>query len=156
MFPKEKDFEGGAEQTLHALLNEVLPRLKKNGSLREDAGFIIGGYSLAGLFALWACRECTAFSAAASASPSVWFPGWDDYADAAPFLAKAAALSLGNREHRTRNAALARSAECIVREKERIIRQKAACSLVWNKGGHFSEPDRRTTDVFLTAARLLK
>ena len=39
----------------------------------------IGGYSLAGLFALWAATRTDRFSGVAAASPSVWFPGFADY-----------------------------------------------------------------------------
>jgi predicted alpha/beta superfamily hydrolase len=41
--------------------------------------YIIGGYSLAGLFALWASTRTDLFFGVAAASPSVWFPGFIDY-----------------------------------------------------------------------------
>ena len=38
----------------------------------------IGGYSLAGLFALWAAYRTGRFAGTAAASPSVWFPGFPE------------------------------------------------------------------------------
>ena len=37
---------------------------------------ILGGYSLGGLFSLWAASECPLFDAVAAASPSVWIKDW--------------------------------------------------------------------------------
>ena len=45
----------------------------------EEKTYIIGGYSLAGLFALWAAYQTDVFKAVAAASPSVWFPGFLDF-----------------------------------------------------------------------------
>ena len=41
--------------------------------------YYIGGYSLAGLFSLWAAYQTDVFSGFAAASPSVWFPGFIEY-----------------------------------------------------------------------------
>ena len=69
VFGKE-DFGDGAEETLRKIL-----------ALCSDEGktYYIGGYSLAGLFALWAAFQTDRFSGVAAASPSVWFPGFLDY-----------------------------------------------------------------------------
>lgn len=63
-------FGGEAGKTLA----EVLQYCKEPGKT-----YIIGGYSLAGLFALWAAYQTDVFAAVAAASPSVWFPGFIDY-----------------------------------------------------------------------------
>lgn len=47
---------------------------------------ILGGYSLGGLFALWAARNSEAFYAIAAASPSLWIKGWGEYAASHPIL----------------------------------------------------------------------
>lgn len=68
-----KDFGDGAA----ALLREILP-------LCEDADrrYIIGGYSMAGLFALWSAYRTDRFSGIAAASPSLWFPKFLEYMQA--------------------------------------------------------------------------
>ena len=56
----------GAKKTLEEILK-----------LTGEAGkqYILGGYSLAGLFALWAGCQTDTFAGIAAASPSVWYPG---------------------------------------------------------------------------------
>ena len=66
VFGKE-GFGGRAADTLAEVLKYTADKRKT---------YIIGGYSLAGLFALWAAYQTDAFSAVAAASPSVWFPGF--------------------------------------------------------------------------------
>ena len=63
-------FAGGASATLAEVLKYCADR---------DRTYIIGGYSLAGLFALWAAYRTDVFSGVAAASPSLWFPGFLEY-----------------------------------------------------------------------------
>ena len=67
-------FGDGAPRTLSFLLNSVIPRFSSGRT-----SLYSGGYSLAGLFALWAACNCSLFKGVAAASPSVWFPGFVDY-----------------------------------------------------------------------------
>ena len=53
-------------------------------SIKEDCKVVLGGYSLAGLFALWAATRTDTMYGVAAASPSVWFPGWPGYEAAHP------------------------------------------------------------------------
>ena len=71
-----EDFGGAAEETLGFLLRE-LPEL--TASSRPYKRIYLGGYSLAGLFALWAGCRTDCFDGIAAASPSVWFPNFTDW-----------------------------------------------------------------------------
>ena len=51
------------------------------------------GYSLAGLFALWAVYQTDFFAGTAAVSPSVWYPGWLGYAEEHRALTPAVYLS---------------------------------------------------------------
>jgi len=135
-------FGGHARETLDLLLNAALPGL-------PALPVIIGGYSLSGLFALWAhCEAPDAFRAAVAASPSVWFPGWDDYADAhAPH--GAVYLSLGKKEPHARNRQMATVGEAIVRQAARL--EGIPSILEWNEGNHFTDPEGRTARGFVWA-----
>ena len=68
-------FGDGAEKTLEFITNQLLPEVQGN-----IPHLILGGYSLAGLFALWAGHQTDRFEGIAAASPSVWYPQWIDYA----------------------------------------------------------------------------
>ena len=66
-----RDPEAGkhGQDTLQYILSTLLPDLRgRYGPLPV----ILGGYSLGGLFALWAACRTDAFAAVAAASPSVW------------------------------------------------------------------------------------
>ena len=104
-------FGGMAEETLSFVLDRLLPELRTR--LGADIKFCIGGYSLAGLFALWAATGTNAFSGVAAASPSVWFPGWMDYVKENSVQAKTVYLSLGDREERAKNPLMATVGDCI-------------------------------------------
>lgn len=111
---------------------------------------IIGGYSLGGLFALWAARQSTAFGAVAAASPSLWIKGWADFADSHSLNAQLAYVSLGNREEHCRNQRMARIGDCVRHEHMTLTTQlgTSATTLEWNSGGHFGDEAERTAKAF--------
>ena len=102
----KESFGGKAGDTLRFLTEQVIPALKQQFALPENVRIILGGYSLAGLFALWASTQTDLFYGAAAASPSVWFPGWMEFEQQHPIQAQRIYLSLGDREERTRNSRL--------------------------------------------------
>lgn len=108
----------------------------------------IGGYSLAGLFALWAAYRTGRFAGAAAASPSVWFPGFPEFMRNNRIQTSAVYLSLGDREEKTRNPVMAAVGNRI-REAEDILKnQGVRCRLEWNPGNHFRDADIRTAKAF--------
>ena len=124
--------------------------LKQVLSLCGDGSktYIIGGYSLAGLFALWAAYQTDVFRGVAAASPSVWFPGFADYMKAHHMRGKAVYLSLGDREEKTRSPVMATVGERIREAKKRLSEQGVDCTLEWNPGNHFKDADIRTAKAF--------
>ena len=108
----------------------------------------IGGYSLAGLFALWAAYRTGRFAGVAAASPSVWFPGFTDFMQANRIQSKAVYLSLGDREEKAKNPVMA-AVGSRIREAEGILKaQGIPCTLEWNPGNHFRDADVRTAKAF--------
>ena len=139
VFGKE-DFGDGAEELLKAVL-----------SLCEDRSktYIIGGYSLAGLFALWAATRTDVFRGVAAASPSAWFPGFTEYLrEHGVPCGTVVSLSLGDREARTRNPVMS-TVDTRIREIRDILQEQGAdVTLTWNPGNHFAEPDIRTAKAY--------
>ena len=138
-----EDFGAGAEETLAYLLKEAVPQ---NIDLPKKV--YIGGYSLAGFFALWAGYQTEVFSGIAAASPSIWFPGFTEYMKENELHARAVYLSLGDREERTRNPVMARVGDAIREAYAHLQETGVDCVLEWNKGNHFKEPDLRTARAF--------
>ena len=139
----DEDFGEGASRTLEILLREIIPEI-----LSENEKIYLGGYSLAGLFALWAGYQTDFFEGIAAASPSIWFPGFTDYMRANTLQAGAVYLSLGDREERTKNPFMSQVGNAI-RDGYAVLRNAGInCTLEWNKGNHFKNPDLRTAKAF--------
>ena len=149
VFGKE-DFGDGADRTLRYIEEELLPAVRRDYFPdTDDICYIIGGYSLAGLFALWAIYQTGCFEGCAAASPSVWFPGFQDYATANSPHADNIYLSLGDREEKAKNPVMSTVGDCIRSlsahyEKDRSLRH----ILEWNEGNHFKDADLRTAKAF--------
>ena len=142
-------FGDGAEHTLSFVKDVLLPELQKRQIYDEDTmKCIIGGYSLAGFFALWSCYQTPMFQGVAAVSPSVWYPDWMEYAENHKPMSPFIYLSLGDKEERTRNPMMARVGKCIRRQHELFISQGINIILEWNKGNHFQQTDERTANGF--------
>lgn len=110
--------------------------------------WLIGGYSLAGLFALWAAYQTDRFRGVAAASPSAWFPGFSDYMAGHGIRTGHVYLSLGDREEKTRNPVMATVGDRI-RVAYGLLRERGTdCILEWNEGNHFRDPGLRTAKAF--------
>ena len=147
-------FGGGAAETLAFLTGRLLPELRSQLP-GNGIALCIGGYSLAGLFALWAATKTGLFSGAAAASPSVWFPGWLDYVTEHPIQAETVYLSLGDREDRAKNPVMARVADCI-RAQYALLQADHRVTLEWNPGNHFQDSELRTARAFCWVAAQLQ
>mgnify|MGYP002679138789 CR=1 FL=1 len=144
----KQGFGGNAADTLHFLMEQVIPTLKQKFNLQENVKIILGGYSLAGLFALWASTQTNLFYGIAAASPSVWFPGWMEFEQQHPIQAQHVYLSLGDREERTKNPVMASVGDSIRTLHSQLTERGADCTLEWNSGGHFKDSDLRTARAF--------
>ena len=138
-------FGGKAGETLFFVLDRLLPEVRTR--LATVMKLCLGGYSLAGLFALWAATGTDVFSGVAAASPSLWFPGWMDYVKEKPIQAKAVYLSLGDKEERAKNPLMATVGNCI-REQYALLQADHAVTLEWNPGNHFQDSEKRTARAF--------
>ena len=115
------------------------------------APIILGGYSLAGLFALWAACQTDRFGAVVAGSPSLWAGDWPGYAAGHAMQARQVYLSLGDREERSRNKTFARVGDRIREEHRRLQQQlgEENTTLVWEEGGHFVDPAARMARGFV-------
>ena len=136
-------FGSGAEKTLEFITSQLLPEVQEN-----IPHLILGGYSLAGLFALWAGYQTDKFEGIAAASPSVWYPKWIDYASENKPLAKSVYLSLGDKEEKAKNPVMAQVGNAIRKQHELLTEQEINTLLEWNAGNHFVDSDKRMAKGF--------
>lgn len=170
VFAKGPNFGDGAQKTLDTLINQVIPWAESE--LTEPPAYrVLVGYSLAGLFSLWAgvsqqvARGCqpddvssqpgaphvdasvATFQRIGAVSGSFWFPGLLDYVDqqlngGAVGLTHAY-LSLGDREARTPNPQIMH-----VRENAKLLASKLESAGITstfelNRGNHFQNVEGR-------------
>ncbi len=124
--------------------------LKEIEKLCTDSSrkYLIGGYSLAGLFAIWTVYQTDIFSGVAAASPSIWFPGFTRYMMSHDIKCDAVYLSLGDRESKTKNKVMATVGDKI-REGHEILKGQGVCTILeWNQGNHFKDADKRVAKAF--------
>lgn len=151
--PDSPAFGGGAPEYLRAL-TAAIPAFERERGIAPSARAICG-YSLAGLFALYALLETDTFCAAACVSGSLWFEGWPAYlADAVarpawrsrcaqPATRPYAFFALGNKE---RNAPNPRMRTVRTRTDETVdalLRSGADAEFKRMPGTHFTYVDER-------------
>ena len=170
VFAKGPNFSDGAQKTLDTLINQVIPWTESE--LTEPPAYrALVGYSLAGLFSLWAGvspqvargsqpgaaapqlsapaapQPAATFQRIGAVSGSFWFPGLLDYVDqrlrgGAVGLTHAY-LSLGDREARTPNPQIMH-----VRENAELLASKLESAEITstfelNRGNHFQNVEGR-------------
>lgn len=144
-----KSFVSGAKDTLEFIESRFIPTVKEKYNLDNDIKFILGGYSLAGLFSLWSAYKSNIFSGIAAASPSVWFNGWEEFMNNNTPLSNTIYLSLGDTEEKTKNKVMSAVGDNIRKQEELLKNDKIKTILEWNKGGHFSNSDIRVAKAFI-------
>ena len=165
VFAKGPNFGDGAQKTLNTLINQVIPWTESE--LTEPPAYrALVGYSLAGLFSLWAgvsqqvARGCqhdataprvdalaATFQRIGAVSGSFWFPGLLDYVEqqlsGGAVGPTHAYLSLGDREARTPNPQIMH-----VRENAELLASRlesAGITSIFelNRGNHFQNVEGR-------------
>jgi len=145
LFPNEPPFTGGADEYLELLTGEIIPQALKLIA-GQPSHISITGYSLAGLFALYAMYRTDVFARAASMSGSLWFPDFRDFACCNQMKAHPDKLyfSLGDREARTRNPLM----RTVQDNTEFLVShfKEMGIDVTWelNPGNHFRDADIRS------------
>lgn len=144
VFGKE-GFAGQGLKTLRWLTEECVPHIDRTFDVKDREHWLMG-YSLAGLFALWAAYESDVFSGIICCSGSLWFPDWDYYVRNHVIQSKCSVyLSLGGKEEKTKNKVMAAVGDR-TRAQEGLLQEDSMVESVvleWNAGGHFSDAGKR-------------
>ncbi len=137
------DFGNGGKRTLNTIAKELIPELKQAYRTKKPKCFYLAGYSLAGLFAMWSAYQTDIFEGVAAVSPSLWYPGWEDYAGKHRVKTPRVYLSLGDKEAKTKNPVMATVEKAVTAQYERLRAQGIQTTFDMNKGNHFKNVDMR-------------
>ncbi len=144
LYHSEPPFDGGADDFLALLENRIIP---ESLNLVEGRPSYIGisGYSLAGLFSLYAICKSDTFDRAASMSGSLWFPEFVEFYKRNPPQRKPSKiyLSLGDKESSARNSYLRTVKDKTLEIYDAVREQGIECVFESNPGNHFFESDKR-------------
>ena len=136
---------GGADGYIRKLTNEIMSGIRAKLGFEPEFS-AIAGYSLAGLFALYAAYRTDIFSRVASVSGSLWFPGFTEFAETNKFAKNPDLiyLSLGDAEAKTRDKNLAPVRKNTEKLAEIYKSQNIPTIFELNPGNHFTETILRT------------
>ena len=145
------NFGDGAAGTLEFIKNDLILAVSEYINIEnKEIKYILGGYSLAGLFSLWSGYQTDIFEGIAAVSPSVWYKGWIEYVEAEKPLSEKIYLSLGDTEEKTKHQILSKIGNNIRKQHEILENsENVKTVLEWNEGNHFQNPDIRTAKGFL-------
>jgi len=136
---------GGADNYLRLLTEEIIPQAEKTVTgIPSWRG--LAGYSLAGLFAVYAMYQTDLFSRIASMSGSLWFPNFKEYAMSHELKRAPEYLyfSLGDKECKTRNPYL-KVVQSHTEELASFYKdQHINTEFQLNPGNHFAEAVKRS------------
>ena len=144
LFKGANDYEGGADEYIETLTTKIVPEIGKNIKelLHIDIeSYIIAGYSLAGLFAIYSLYKTNIFSSAISCSGSLWYPNFIEYIEKNELKVNPNKIyfSLGNKESKTKNL-LMEKVEENTRFAEKYYNNKNIKTIYEeNEGNHFQD-----------------
>ena len=147
-YPHEKVFKGGndfigeADFYLKQLIGEIIPTLNHQYNLQNKEK-VLCGYSLSGLFAIYASTKTNLFSSIIAASSSLWYPSFIDYLKENTSYARDIYLSIGEKESQTKNEVLSKALECQLEAFTLYRMQNKNTILDINPGGHFQDSEER-------------
>lgn len=149
---KMKDFGGRGSELISDYWNSIIPRAEQLAGIKPPFR-VIAGYSLAGLWGIYAGWESCLFERVAAASASLWYEGFLDYLRTkTPAVSlRRIQLSLGDREEKAKNPRLARIGAATLEAKEIMNEKGVAAELVMTEGGHFNNAASRLADTIRAA-----
>ncbi len=136
-------FTGEAGDYARILVEKIIPYAESITGAQSRR--IIAGYSMGGLFALYAPYVTDVFSCAVSASGSVWYPEFKEYVQAHDFIKAPDKiyLSLGDTESRTRNPFLKRTERCMEELFSHYRQSGIETIFELNPGNHYKDAELR-------------
>lgn len=139
-----EDFGGGGEAYLRIVEQEIMPEAERQIGFPPSCR-VAAGYSLAGLWVLYAAYRSKCFSRMVCVSGSLWYDGFLRFMKETPLPCppEKVYFSLGRKEKMTKNQRMAVVETCM-REAESFLQKKGTRTIFEeNPGGHFQEPAER-------------
>lgn len=143
-FRKGDYFSGDADTLLSSIINDLIPMVENKEKTSER---YLLGYSMGGLFSLYAASLSNAWKGVGSVSGSLWYINYDEYVSSYRLLTEKIYLSLGRKEKESRNKVLKTVEEKTNIIYETIKSEGIECTFRLQEGGHFQDEEKRIRDA---------
>ena len=148
---KNEYFKGNGQKTLDFIIKDFLPYFENKFPIIKNKPKIIGGYSLSGLFSLYAFYSTNIFIAVGGFSPLLWYENWNEFINKNEIKNNGSYvyLSLGDIEEKNNEGDL--SIGCKVRDFYEIISKDKNikdCIYEINEGDHFDNVEFKIAKGF--------
>ncbi len=139
VFRGGESFGGNAADFTSLLTEQVIPFAENLTGISSRR--IIAGYSMAGLYALYAPYVTDAFSDVICASGSVWYPNFVSYIETNKYIRQpdSVYLSLGDKESRTKNPYLSQTESCMEKLYQHFRQKNIPSVFEMNQGNHYKD-----------------
>ena len=144
LFKGKDDYTGKADEYISLLENRIVPEISnviREEIKQEISQFILAGYSLAGLFAVYSIYKTDLFSRIVSASGSLWYPQFVEFVGKNNWVNKPEKIyfSLGNKESKTKNEMMSKVEENTKYLVDFYKKQGIETIYEENEGNHFQD-----------------
>lgn len=139
VFKNGEGFGGNAADFTSLLTEQIIPFAENLTGISSRR--IIAGYSMAGLYALYAPYVTDAFSDVVCASGSVWYPNFVSYIETNKYIRQpdSVYLSLGDKESRTKNPYLSQTEGCMEKLYRNFRQMNIPSVFEMNQGNHYKD-----------------
>ena len=149
LYKTEDDYAGKADEYLDQLTQIIISNIEKElsniFSNQNTYEYIIAGYSLAGLFAIYSLYKTDIFSKAVSCSGSLWYPNFIEFIKLNHLkrIPQKIYFSLGNKESKTKNVKMSTVEEKTKEIESYFHSQNIETIYKENDGNHFQDVEER-------------
>ena len=137
-------FSGEADTLLSSLTNELIPLVEKSEEVKERH---LVGYSMGGLFSLYATSISNLWKGVGTVSGSLWYEKFDDYLSSHPLKTEKVYISLGRKEKESRNKVLKSVEDKTMAIYEMIREEGIESTFILQDGGHFQDEEKRIREA---------
>ena len=139
-----EDFGGGGPDYLREVIEELIPAVEHRLPAAPTCR-VAAGYSLAGLWALYAGYQSRAFARIVCASASLWYDGFLEFLRTRrpEVLPERVYFSVGDKEKITKNQRLATVEDDTRAAADFLASQGVTTTFELNPGGHFVDAETR-------------
>lgn len=143
LFKGGDDYLGDADNYIMKLTKIILKINEAINNMAEE--YILAGYSLAGLFSIYALYKTNIFTKAVSCSGSFWYPNFLEFIQNNKMIAKPKRiyLSLGNLESNTKNSLIREVYNKTIAIKNHFIALGIDTLYEEHEGNHFKDVSLR-------------